>query len=223
MKKIYTMIAALAVIVSATAQNKQLNDAPKKLVPNPKLQAVTDLSNFKASTSQDRVFSGWLNYALQLDDATNGFSPGLASASFMLVFPDTNIILGQYTDGSTAYPQFHKTGTWLDPKNMPFQGINATDAYSLDSVGIVYGYLRSLTSTVVDTLRIDIVKHSVALEWTMSGGNLETYQDIEYVQATDKIAASNVLATYYYYLTQADSSSTAAELYIKTTLPTQDK
>ncbi len=219
MKKIYTLAAAVVVALSVNAQNKSVNSAPKKLNANPKLQPVSDLSNFRASTSNGRAYSGWLNYALQLDDATLGYTPGAATANFMLVYPDTNIIIGQYTDGSTAYPQFHKAATMLDPKNMPVQGIASTDAYSLDSVGIIYGYLRSLSSTVVDTLRVDIFKHDNSLLWDLSSG--ETYQDITYDFTTDMITSSQVIGTYYYYLTEADSSSFAAELFIKTTLPTQ--
>jgi Secretion system C-terminal sorting domain len=218
MKKIYTLIATLAVVLSANAQVKQVNGAPEKATTTAKLQAVTNLSNFVASPSNSRAYSGWLNYALQLDDPA-GFTPGAATADFMLVFPDSTPIAGQYTSGLTARPQFHKVATMLDPKNMPVIGIAATDAYSLDSIGIVYGYLRNLTSSVVDTLRVNIFKDVAANVYTLSSS--ETYQDITYDYVTDKVTASEIIATYDYYLTDADSSSSAAELFIKTTIPTQ--
>lgn len=213
MKKI-TLFALTAVIsMSAFAQVKTVANAPEKLT-NPKLRPVLNPA-LSSQLSGDRVFSGWLNYALQLDDAVNGFTPGAAAPAFMMIFPDTSIIAGVYTDGTTAYPQFMKAATMLDPKNMPFMGINSTDAFSLDSLGIAYGYLRSLSSAVVDTLIIDIVKHSTALEYTLGG--TETYQDIEYTQSSNTTAASNVLATYKVPLFEADSSSTVNEIFIKTT------
>jgi len=217
MKKIYTLIATVAVVLSANAQVRQVNGAPEKTTGVSKLQPVTNLSNFSASLSNSRAYSGWMNYAFQLDDPA-GFTPGLATASFMLIFPDSLPITGQYVDLTTARPQFHKAATMLDPKNMPVIGIAATDAYSLDSIGIVYGYLRSLGSSVVDTLRVNIIKDDAALLWDLTA---ETYQDITYVFSTDKITASQIIGSYDYYLTDADSSDTAAELFIKTILPTQ--
>ncbi len=213
MKKITLLVLTAVISISAFAQVKTVANAPEKIT-NPKLRPVLNPA-LSAQMGGDRVFSGWLNYALQLDDATNGFTPGAAAPAFMLIFPDTSIIAGVYSDGTTAYPQFMKAGTMLDPKNMPFMGINSSDPYSLDSLGIAYGYLRSLPSTVIDTLIVNIVKHSTALEYTLGG--TETYQDIEYNQATNTVAASNVLATYKIPLTETDSSSSVSEIFIKTT------
>src|SRR5687767_3942359 len=104
MKKI-TLFALTAVIsISAFAQVKTAANAPEKFT-NPKLRTVLNPS-LSAQLDGSRAFSGWLNYALQLDDAVSGFTPGAAAPAFMLIFPDTSIIAGVYTDGTTAYPQF---------------------------------------------------------------------------------------------------------------------
>ncbi|CAN5559767.1 hypothetical protein BH10BAC1_BH10BAC1_03530 [soil metagenome] len=216
MKKFYTIIAAVALVLTANAQVKQLNSAPQKPTVAPKLLPVNDFSQFAASPANSRAYSGWMNYALQLNDPS-GFTPGAATGDFIMIFPDSLPITGAYTSGLTARPQFHKAATMLDPKNMPVIGIASTDAYSLDSVGIVYGYLRSLSALVIDTMRVNIFKDVPANIYTLSSG--ETYQDITYDYITDKVTASEVIATYDVLLTALDTASSAAEKFIKVTIP----
>jgi hypothetical protein len=218
MKKLYAIVASFGLILGANAQTKIGGVNTKKLVQNPKLKA--EATNLRAASSAGRAYSGWLNYAVQLDDPA-GYSPGAAAGSFQFIFPDTNIIAGQYTDGTTAYPQFMKSATMLDPKNMPVEGLLATEAYSLDSIAIGYAYLRSLADNIVDTLVIDIIKHNDALLWDLTSGS-ETYQDIEYIQASNTIKPSNVIASYTVLLNEVDSTSSAKEIYISTSnLPVQ--
>jgi len=219
MKKIYTLITAVVMISAVSyGQQRSVNNASSHKLTNPKLKTNAN-HTFRATPNAGRTFSGWLNYALQLDDATNGLTPGAAAGDFMLIFPDTAIILGQYTDGTTAYPQFMKVGTMLDPKNMPYQGIAATDNYSLDSLSIGYAYLRSLSSSVVDTLVINIIKGDNALAYDMT---TESYQDIEYDQPTNSVKSTNILHTYTYLLNESDSTSFVNEILLATTgIPAQ--
>jgi|LakMenE18May11ns_1017448.scaffolds.fasta_scaffold9908541_2 hypothetical protein len=220
MKKLYAIVASFGLILGANAQTKNGGVISQKLVPNGKLK--TETSKFRALQTSSRAYSGWLNYALQLDDP-NGYSPGAAFFDFQTIFPDSSIIIGTFTDGSTAYNQFMKSATMLDPKNMPVEGLVNTDAFTLDSVAIGYAYLRNLADNIVDTLVIDIIKHNNALLYDMPGSApTHTYQDIEYDQPSNKVKASNIIATYTYLLTAQDSTSTSKEILIATAgLPQQ--
>ncbi|MEI6488531.1 MAG: T9SS type A sorting domain-containing protein [Bacteroidota bacterium] len=216
MKKIYTLVTAVVMISAVSyAQQRSVNNASSHKLTNQKLRTNAN-HTFRATPNAGRTFSGWLNYALQLNDATNGITPNAAAGHFMTIFPDSAIILGQYTNGNTAYPQFIKGGTMLDPKNMPYQGITATDSYSLDSLGIGYAYLRNLSSSVVDTLVINIIKGDDALAYTLTGPPSVSYQDIEYDQPTNSVKSTNILNTYTYLLHESDSTSSASEILIKT-------
>jgi len=213
MKKATLFISAIALSLLSFGQVKQMNNGIKPQLKKQSNLKFDSNQKFKASLNGNRA-SNWLNYALQLDDP-NGFTPGAAKLNFMNIFPDTSIILGQYTSGATAYPQFMRAATMLDPKNMPVNGITASDPYTLDSIGIVYAYLRATASTVTDTLEVQIFKHDAALEWDLSSGTA-TYQDIEYDFATNQPKPAQILATYTYLLTEADSSNYPSELFFST-------
>ncbi|MES2285791.1 MAG: T9SS type A sorting domain-containing protein [Bacteroidota bacterium] len=217
MKKITLVVGIGFASLFSFGQQKSILNAPQKLV-NPKLK--TSLKHtFSADPS--REFSGWLNYALQLD-AVGGPNEGLAAGQFGLVFPDSTIIAGVYTGGDAAYPQFHKYATMLDAKNMPLQGIIANSSFTLDSVAIAYAYLRTLASTVVDTLVVTIIKQVTASNYNMGAPGNENYQDITYNFATKNVPTSMILGTYKYFLTESDSTNNVGEIYIQTTgIPVQ--
>lgn len=212
MKKLYTLALAGLAVVTVNAQRTTTQVAAPRTLSTPQLSAQ-QTSRFRAQMSLDNRASYWLNYAIQLDDPNSGPSAGLASADFLLIFPDSNIIVGQYTTGETAYPQFHKAATILDPKNMPVQGISASTPFTLDSIGIVYGYLRATSSNVVDTLVVQIIRNDASLIWDLTNA---TYQDITYTYTNNAITPSQVLATYTYLLTESDSSGSPAEIFLST-------
>lgn len=209
MKKLFTLLFAGVVGMTLNAQRSTVTSASP--VQNPSQPQVGN-ATFHGAGSSTRANSYWLNYALQLDDPS-GFSPGMADPNFFIIFPDSNIIIGQYSTGDPAYAQFHKAATMLDPKNMPVQSINSAVMYSLDSLAIGYAYERATANTVVDTLVIQIIKHDASLQWDLANG---TYQDITYVQPSNTITQSQVLATYTYLLTENDSTSFASEILIAT-------
>ncbi len=213
MKKLYTLITAIGMFsIMSYGQQRTINNASLKLT-NQKLR-TTSSHTLKASLSGDRIFSGWLNYALQLNDPS-GLTPNAAGVHFMMIFPDTAIIAGVYTSGATAYPQFMNAATMLDPKNMPLQGITAADAYSLDSIGIAYAYLRNLPSTIVDTLFVSVLKEVTAQNYTLGG--TRSYQDITYDSVNHRVVPSNIITTYTYLLHESDSSSTTKEIFLAAT------
>jgi hypothetical protein len=210
MKKIYMLALAGLATVAVNAQRNTTQVSAPRTVSNPELR-TNQTSRFRAQMTADNRASYWLNYALQLDDPNSGPSAGLASGDYMLIFPDSGIIVGQYTTGETAYPQFHKGATMLDPKNMPVQSV--TTPYTLDSIGIVYAYLRNTASTVTDTLVVQVIRNDASLLWDLTN---TTYQDITYTHTNNEITPSQVLATYTYLLTENDSSNFPAEIFLST-------
>lgn len=217
MKKITLVVGLGLISLFSFGQQKSLMNPPQKIV-NPKLHP-TPKHNFSADPS--RVFSGWLNYGLQLD-GPGGFSEAAAEGNFALVFPDSSIIAGVYDDGTVAYPQFNQFALLLDPKNMPVEGIASNSSYTMDSVAIAYAYVRTLDSSIVDTLVVQIIKQVTSLNYNMGAPGNENYQDISYNFATGNVTSSMIIGTYTYYLTENDSSNFVNELIIETTgIPTQ--
>lgn len=214
MKKITTLLLTGMVATSVMAQRNVGVVGPEP-VANPKLKVGNpDLRGENVNRT-----TYWYNYAVMLDDATQGYTPGAAAGDFLNLMPDSNIIVGVYTDGSPAYAQFHKGATMLDPKNMPFDFWNTSSQYKLDSVAIAYAYLRSLSPNVIDTLVIQVIKNDASLEWDLTNAS---YQDITYVQSNNTITGSQVLGTYTVLLGDADSSNYVTELAIATTgIPAQ--
>jgi hypothetical protein len=207
MKKISTLLVTGLIATAGFAQRNTV--AAPEAVPTPGLQVGHPTLH---GQNNDRA-TYWYNYALMLDDATQGYTPGMAAGDFMLIFPDSNIIVGQYSDGSTARPQFHKAATMLDPKNMPFDYWDVNTPYKLDSVAIAYAYLRNLPVGVVDTLVVQVIKNDASLEYDLTNAS---YQDITYNYATNSITGSQVLGTYTYLLTDNDSSNYVNEILMAT-------
>lgn len=214
MKKITLFLASGLIATSMFAQRS--GAVAPEVVTNPNLKVGrTDLHG---QNTGDRATT-WYNYGLMLDDATQGYTPGAASGAFLNIFPDSNIIIGVYTDGSPAYAQFHSAATMLDPKNMPFSFWDVNTPYKLDSVAIAYAYLRSLAPTVIDTLVVQVIKHDASLEWDLTNAS---YQDITYNYSNNTITGSQVLGTYTVLLGDGDSSNYVNEILLATPgIPTQ--
>lgn len=222
MKNISAFISFCVAFGSLTLygqRNTLQSVSPENLTP----ASLNAQSNYRFKSQQnDQRASYWLDYAIQLN-ATGGPSAGQAVASFMLLFPDSLIITGQYPNGQTARPRYHKAATIIDPKNMPLVGISPSSPYTLDSIGIGYGYLRNTPSSVVDTLVVQIIRHNPALEYSFSINTTSyRHQDITYNYLSNDITPSQVLATYTYLLTENDSSRNVAQIFMKTaTVPAQ--
>lgn len=208
MKRIYFSLMIGAVAFTSFGQRnaepfKEMGTAPGTLL-------MERVQNWHSPNYSTRALTGWFNYAEELDQLMGNNSSG----AFMLLFPDSLVITGQFSDGTTARPQFMHAATMLDPKNMLFSPLTLADPYSIDSLEIGYGYLRNTASSVVDTVRIKFIRHNNALIWALASGNV--YQDFEYTQATNSPKASEVLSTHTVLLTESDSSSTLALLGLET-------
>jgi hypothetical protein len=196
--------------VAGIAQQKNVMNAPRVASGNGTLSGVqTKMPDHLKKNRRDAV---WMNYAEELDQLSGGASAG----AFMLLFPDTLPIVGEYTDGTTARPQWMHGATMLDPKNMLFNPITPGDAYTLDSLAIAYAYLRNTDASVVDTAVVSIIRENNSLIWTLSSGN-QTYQDFIYTSSSNSPTSSEVLQQYTIPLDEGDSTNTVNFLEFATT------
>ena len=209
MRKLLSTLLVFA-FVASYAQQKSTMNAPQNVLGGSVLSNVqTKVPTHLKKNRRDAI---WMNYAEELDQLSGGASAG----AFMLLFPDTLPIVGEYSDGTTARPQWMHAATMLDPKNMLFNPITPGDAYTLDSMAIAYGYLRNTAASVVDTLVVSIIRENNNLIWTLSSSN-QTYQDFIYNSAANAPTSSEVLQSYTVLLDEGDSSSTVNFVELATT------
>ncbi len=165
MNKFYITMIMMFAFVWASAQttaNMSANEKQISVTAAQQLSLKTDLKNLHADT---KGVGRWYNYASTMDEALGGIS----TLALTYLFPDTQITAMFGTTAST--PWVHGAGTVLDPKSVWFTSsteynITASDAYTLDSIGILCSYVRNNANTnIVDTL---IVEFAV-------GTNLPTY------------------------------------------------
>lgn len=207
-----TLLAASAITLQAQRQMTFERPLPQGRMHQPQTFDLTRLRSLNPNFNKAPEFR-WLNYGIQLDQY---YTPNMAEAWFMHNFPDSTVVWGVTSGGEVVYPWIHKSATILDPKNMPDPWITPSTTYTLDSLGIVYAYLRALPATVVDSVIVEIIKHDNNLVYTGIGGNY-TWQDIEYDYTTNNIRPYQVIRRIGIPLTQNDSTSFAAELLIPVT------
>lgn len=220
MKKIYTLIAATAIVFSANAQRATAPVAPGKTIVNPKLKATHDYS---ARVHQGSRAGGpvWFNYGRDMD-SPDGFTPGAASVNFMPLFPDSTITLGMDANNNPVAAWINKAGIYLDPRNMPVNSFGATDNYLMDSIGVEFAYVRNTDPTIVDTLRIQIIAQNSNNNYQLTSGTVPVYyQDITYDQPVNDLQMGGtygmtVLKELKIPLTDVDTSSFNAVMMFET-------
>lgn len=168
MKKIYSLICAFAFSSLGIAQTQINNFMPSAVIHDSK---VISFDKKKFSKNKNQVLrttgsgSSWFCSAIAFDNLLSNTS-SFASYPF---FPDT---MGKFTFSNGNFSTFvHALGDVLDPKCIAFLASPTTDfinnpapqAYSVDSVSIVYAYDRQHPNTnVVDTLIITIANNNIA-------------------------------------------------------------
>ncbi|MDF2435800.1 MAG: Por secretion system C-terminal sorting protein [Bacteroidota bacterium] len=211
MKKFYTLIAATAIVFSVNAQRTVNTVAPGKTTVNPKLKGTNDPSAKLHSTSR----AGgpfWFNYGRDLDDSNNGLTPDMAVINFMNLFPDSTITLGLDANNNPVATWTHKAAVYLDPRFDPVNPFGMTDNYLMDSIGFEYAYIRNTDPTVVDTVKIQIIKENLGLNYQLTGPPQVYYQDITYNQPANELmiggaSGVTVLKEIKIPLTDLDTSS----------------
>jgi len=170
MKKIYTLLAAILLTSAIFSQRPQTTAVEKDVAQSPKKTFKFDISKFakKQGTLNKTavVNSAWFCTGDALD---NNILSNIGTVSTYPFFPDTN---GKFTFSNGLFPTFvHALGEVLDPKNIGFTANTATDfivtptpqAYSLDSISIIYGYERlNSNPNIVDTLIVMVANNNTA-------------------------------------------------------------
>lgn len=176
MKKIYLLVFGVLFSVATFAQS--LIQPPMTKLQPTKVQTMTfDFNAFKAKQSASRsAGSAWLNYASSIDQL-NGGGPGMsgpADFNANYLFPDS-LGYGEFGAGNFSSCWIHHIADVLDVKSGIFDAIDgvtftASDAYSVDSMSVIYGYTRNHSNTsIVDTLIITLFNNSVSANMPGSG------------------------------------------------------
>lgn len=209
MKKILLFLGMSSILFSSQAQQTSVSVDLNKTTPakhmlfnQQKFIANKGLSNASRATTE----SFWLNYGVSQDQFLGGgvgsTGPAVLNANYL--FPDSTGY-GEFGAGNFAPVWIHHLADMLDVKSAVFGGIdgltwNATTAYSVDSLSIVYGYTRNDPNTaVVDTLVVTMFTNATASNNPGSGfisttaanygTDTVTFKKIKYLQASNTVDA----------------------------------
>ncbi len=193
MKKILLSAGALLLVSGAVAQEKVLmNDV--KVNPNAEMLALPPAT-------------GWLNWANAID-IENGET---METSLITIAQDSTLIMGEFSDGTTAHPFMHAAAVMFDPSDGIYEFLTDDNSYTADSLAVTYGYRRGaeVASSTVDTVIIQVVKHNASDEWTQEFADNGEYtqQAINYDYVNNKIPSGDLHTTIKYPLSEADTTT----------------
>lgn len=119
----------------------------------------------------ERSETFWLNYGSSIDLNNGGGAAGPAELNSNYLFVDSTV-QGEFGTGNFSSVWVHHLGDILDVKSYIFNVIdgvtwNATNAYQVDSMSIVYAYTRNVA--VVDTLIVTLLSNSIGSNLYSSG------------------------------------------------------
>lgn len=160
---------------SSFCLDAQTSPAPGMGAVNPvhTQNAHFDMNQLRARkhAAGERSETFWLNYASSIDLNNGGGAAGPAVLNSNYLFLDSTV-QGEFGTGNFSSVWVHHLGDILDVKSYIFNVIdgvtwNATNAYQVDSMSIVYGYTRNVG--VVDTLLVTLLTNSTASNLYSSG------------------------------------------------------
>lgn len=193
MKKTLLSLSAFLLASGAIAQNKEVVN---------KMQV--DPSFERAALAPE---SGWLNWGFTIDQL-NG---NTQETSLLTIAQDSLLIMGQFNDGSTARPAFHAAAIMVDPSNELYEFLDASNAYTADSLNVPFGYRRGseVASSTVDTMIIEVIKHVSGdeFDYDFTDFGQTTLQDITYNHTANTVTASKLHTTIKMPLTEADTTT----------------
>lgn len=221
-----TKLLSVSILVFAavfgTAQKvvKMTSDHYKQLPGNLKNLPQESSDRFKrlnATYKTTATESFWVNYG----EAKDVLNPGVASFGDTYLFPDSTV-KAEFGDGSGGttldYTWIHSVGNVLDVKSQVYKDAYNMDwnkhvAYTVDSMSILYGYIRNHPdANIVDTLIVYLYSNSTASNLvTGSFNTLSGYDDVVYFKTqnytftTNKPSASGI-TTIKIPLTIADTA-----------------
>lgn len=175
MKKIYTIIGAIAISMVSYAQtqktfNSALSKPAKQFSYNPLLKKTNNQSA-KVSASGN---SGWFNYG----DGAIALYTAASDLNSNYLFPDS-MGYGEFGTGNFAPIWIHHLSEVIDfrspvfstnPKTSWVASAPATSSVSIDSMSIVYAYTRKHPNpNIVDTLIVTLYNNAVSANLGTSG------------------------------------------------------
>lgn len=212
MKK--TLLSAAMVTLAFSAQAQQ-NVGAQQVQINDGLQAPSISENVAKMQAASAVDTRWYSQ-IEFLDAEFGIGDDPALFNFMRVLPDSNVIRGQYSDGTTAYVIWHGIGNLLDPSQDDFEYLTDDNSYTVDSVALSFAYVRNLTDVnIVDTLKLTVVQGINSFASVVFGpGDTLVFQSMPYTPNADinvigGISSNAVQEIVKIPLTQADTTSFA--------------
>jgi hypothetical protein len=217
MKKTLLSTALLfSLLVNAQIKNNKMV-APTEPVGHLKKYNYSQLNKSMAAQKTNSITSLWFNYV----DFIESVNPGLPTAGFMPLFPDSTIILGFTSGGAEVNPGYHKIGHYLDPYFVGKISIpNKTTTYTIDSVSFGYAYERHTSLGITDSVIVELIAENHALDYSLTGPPAFPYQDIEYVYTTNKLKSTiTVLKRVAIALTQSDTCEGGLYKQIKLAVP----
>jgi hypothetical protein len=177
MKKIYSLICAIAISSIGTAQTQEtVNPVKQQLAKHPTYNPAKRTTLNRAKTSV--VNAGWFNYG---EASKSTFSaPSALSSNYL--FPDSTGY-GEFGAGNFSACWLHHIAELVDFRSPMFAsnastswvGTNPTAAFAIDSMSIVYAYTRNHPDpNIVDTLIFTVYDNTVAGNLPSTGGFLTT-------------------------------------------------
>ncbi|HEU4716702.1 MAG TPA: T9SS type A sorting domain-containing protein [Bacteroidia bacterium] len=220
MKKIYTL--AFLALGSAAAVNAQQLVTPTQNQVRDITHAQFDRSKAPnqrtAPVVTTQSFSGWVSYA---DAKDNDLGGGVSVLGGTYLFPDSTV-QADFGAGTYDHPWVHSIGDVFDVAAPSFSNLYAgyslgrTDAYSIDSIAIVYTYGRMSPSPNADTLICHVYYNSNGTNLTNNGfigttaANYGTdtvsFKQQHYTYQTNTPTASGSVQVYKIPLTIADTT-----------------
>ncbi len=222
MKKTLFSLGAFLFSTALIAQNKVVNNIQKGEVVNSKAP--------EARAASAGPESQWLSWASALFNNPEDFDIDPMAYSITLM-PDSSTQIN-YSDGSYGHVWMHSVGSIFDPavdaSDDILEWLDDDNAYTVDSVAVPYLYERNLGSSIVDTLRIQILSHSTNVSSLINGGNPVEGSDFQtvsynYVNNTvhNGVAAGQVAHEILVPLTEADTASSSWN-YIEVAVPSMN-
>ena len=152
MRKIYLTLVLAMTITFASAQNVATGPS----IDISDAQAISMKKALANRAETKAINSRWYDYASTMDAAMGNVS----EMALAYLFPDTNILADH--GGTFSTPWIHAASIVIDPKSEWFeeagtQLITASTPYTVDSVEIWCSYTRSTVTSIVDTLRFEIM------------------------------------------------------------------
>lgn len=222
MKKLYTLALLVAGGLTLNAQQPGVTPGPSA---QPAARTVRFDRSIAPSTHRNtnpsvtpQSFSGWISYA----DAKDGeWGGGVSELNANYIFPDSTV-LGDF--GTWDYVWIHSVADVLDVASPAFLNFYAadgytlsrSDAYSIDSMAVVYVYDRQHPNpNIVDTLIVRLYNNQTSANLVSNGfigttaanygTDTVTFKGMKYTAATNSPNATGI-QTFKIPLTIADTS-----------------